>query len=74
MPRRPRGRPAHATTKLICRHCTRPGYSVGGTLAIMFWAAMLFVPIIIGYTTWTYAKMWRRVTVEEIKSQEHLAY
>ena len=44
------------------------------TLAIMFWAAMLFVPIIIGYTTWTYAKMWRRVTVEEIKSQEHLAY
>jgi len=44
------------------------------TLAIMFWAAMLFVPIIIGYTTWTYAKMWRRVTVEEIESQEHLAY
>jgi cytochrome bd ubiquinol oxidase subunit II len=44
------------------------------TLAIMFWAAMIFVPIIIGYTTWTYAKMWRRVTVEEVKSQEHLAY
>ncbi|HSO80518.1 MAG TPA: cytochrome d ubiquinol oxidase subunit II [Chromatiaceae bacterium] len=44
------------------------------TLSIMFWAAMIFVPIIIGYTTWTYAKMWRRVTVEEIESQEHLAY
>jgi cytochrome d ubiquinol oxidase subunit II len=40
----------------------------------MFWAAMIFVPIIIGYTTWTYAKMWRRVTVEEIQAQEHLAY
>jgi cytochrome d ubiquinol oxidase subunit II len=44
------------------------------TLTIMFWAAVVFVPIIIGYTTWTYAKMWRRVTVEEIKAQEHLAY
>jgi cytochrome d ubiquinol oxidase subunit II len=44
------------------------------TLSIMFWAAMIFVPIIIGYTTWTYTKMWRRVTVEEIESQEHLAY
>ena len=44
------------------------------TLAVMFWAAMVFVPIIIGYTIWTYSKMWRRVTVEEIESQEHLAY
>jgi len=44
------------------------------TLTIMFWAAVVFVPIIIGYTTWTYAKMWRRVTVEEIQAQEHLAY
>ncbi len=44
------------------------------TLAVMFWAAVVFVPIIIGYTTWTYSKMWRRVTVEEIESQEHLAY
>ncbi len=44
------------------------------TLSIMFWAAAVFVPIIIGYTTWTYSKMWRRVTVEEIESQEHLAY
>jgi cytochrome d ubiquinol oxidase subunit II len=44
------------------------------TLTVMFWAAVIFVPIILGYTTWTYAKMWRRVTVEEIKAQEHLAY
>lgn len=44
------------------------------TLSVMFWAAMIFVPLIIGYTTWTYSKMWRRVTVEEIKAQEHLAY
>ncbi len=44
------------------------------TLTVMFWAAVIFVPIILAYTTWTYAKMWRRVTVQEIRDQEHLAY
>jgi cytochrome d ubiquinol oxidase subunit II len=44
------------------------------TLTVMFWAAMIFVPLIIAYTTWTYAKMWRRVTVEEIRATDHLAY
>jgi cytochrome d ubiquinol oxidase subunit II len=44
------------------------------TLTVMFWAAVIFVPIILGYTTWTYYKMWRRVTVAEIKEQQHLAY
>ena len=44
------------------------------TLTVMFWAAVIFVPLILLYTTWTYAKMWRRVTVEEIAAQDHLAY
>jgi cytochrome d ubiquinol oxidase subunit II len=44
------------------------------TLTVMFWAAVIFIPLILAYTTWTYTKMWRRVTVEEIKAQEHLAY
>lgn len=44
------------------------------TLTVMFWAAVIFVPIIILYTTWTYYKMWRRISVGEIKAQEHLAY
>jgi cytochrome bd ubiquinol oxidase subunit II len=44
------------------------------TLTVMFWAAVIFVPLILMYTTWTYAKMWRRVTVEEIQAQDHLAY
>jgi hypothetical protein len=43
------------------------------TLTVMFWAAVIFIPLILAYTTWTYAKMWRRVTVEEIREQEHLA-
>jgi cytochrome d ubiquinol oxidase subunit II len=44
------------------------------TLTVMFWAAVIFIPLILFYTTWTYARMWRRVTVEEIKSQDTLAY
>jgi cytochrome bd ubiquinol oxidase subunit II len=44
------------------------------TLMIMFWAAVIFIPLILAYTTWTYRKMWRRVTVAEIAAQDHLAY
>jgi cytochrome d ubiquinol oxidase subunit II len=44
------------------------------TLTVMFWAAVIFIPLILFYTTWTYARMWRRVTVAEIKSQDTLAY
>ncbi|MBK1695490.1 cytochrome d ubiquinol oxidase subunit II [Chromatium weissei] len=44
------------------------------TLNVMFWAAMIFIPLILIYTTWTYAMMWRRITVEEIQAQDHLAY
>jgi cytochrome d ubiquinol oxidase subunit II len=44
------------------------------TLTVMFWAAVIFIPIILGYTTWTYAKMWRRISVEEIREQDTLAY
>jgi len=44
------------------------------TLTVMFWAAVIFIPIILLYTTWTYARMWRRVTVAEIKAQDTLAY
>jgi cytochrome d ubiquinol oxidase subunit II len=44
------------------------------TLTVMFWAAVIFIPLILIYTTWTYRKMWRRVTVAEIEAQDHLAY
>jgi cytochrome d ubiquinol oxidase subunit II len=44
------------------------------TLTVMFWAAVIFIPIILAYTTWTYARMWRRITVEEIEAQDKLAY
>ena len=40
----------------------------------MFWAAMIFVPIILAYTTWTYRAMWGRVTVEHIREHDHESY
>ncbi len=37
------------------------------TLTIIFWVAMVFVPIILSYTTWGYYKMWRRIQPEFIE-------
>ncbi len=39
------------------------------TLTVMFWAAAIFVPIIIAYTSWNYYKMWGKVSVDEIKNR-----
>ncbi|OHV07587.1 cytochrome d ubiquinol oxidase subunit II [Kushneria phosphatilytica] len=44
------------------------------TLRIMFWVALVMVPIILAYTSWCYFKMWRRITVEHIKSDAHGLY
>ena len=43
------------------------------TLNVMFIAAMIFVPIILLYTLWTYKVMWGRVTTKQIDSNP-LAY
>ncbi|SEQ69941.1 cytochrome d ubiquinol oxidase subunit II [Solimonas aquatica] len=44
------------------------------TLAIMFWAALIFTPIIIAYTAWCYRVMSGKVTAEHIRRNEHSAY
>lgn len=44
------------------------------TLTIMFWAAVIFVPIILAYTSWTYKSMWGQVTVERIRATDHESY
>ncbi len=44
------------------------------TLTVMFWAAAIFVPIILMYTVWTYRAMWGRVTVQQIRDNAHSAY
>lgn len=44
------------------------------TLTVMFWAAVILVPIILAYTVWTYHAMWGRVTVQQIRENTHSAY
>lgn len=39
------------------------------TLNVMFWAVVIFLPIIVGYTTWNYYKMWGKVTEKEIEGR-----
>jgi cytochrome d ubiquinol oxidase subunit II len=44
------------------------------TLSIMFWATMIFMPLIIFYTSWAYSVMRGKVTAAYIKEHEHAAY
>ncbi len=44
------------------------------TLSVMLVAAVIFVPTILGYTTWTYIKMFGRVNKEYIEANKHSAY
>jgi cytochrome d ubiquinol oxidase subunit II len=44
------------------------------TLTIMLWAVIIFLPIVLAYTVWCYARMWGRITEEEIVARNHSAY
>lgn len=44
------------------------------TLTVMFWAVVIFLPLILLYTAWTYRAMWGRVTVQQIRENTHSAY
>jgi len=44
------------------------------TLTIMLVAAVIFVPLILCYTLWCYAKMWGKVTTTHIDSNPHGLY
>ena len=44
------------------------------TLGIMFWATVIFMPLIIFYTSWAYRVMRGKVTIEHIEANEHSAY
>jgi cytochrome d ubiquinol oxidase subunit II len=39
------------------------------TLTVMFWAVVIFLPIVIAYTLWNYRKMWGRLSVEEMQER-----
>ena len=44
------------------------------TLNIMLIAAAIFVPLILCYTLWCYAKMWGKVTTKHIDANPHSLY
>jgi len=44
------------------------------TLTVMFWAVVVFLPLVLLYTAWTYRAMWGRVSVEQIRENTHSAY
>ena len=44
------------------------------TLTVMFWAVVVFLPIVLSYTVWTYYQMWGKLTVNEIRERAHSAY
>ncbi len=44
------------------------------TLTWMFWAVVLFLPIIIGYTSWAFRVMRGKVTEARIREETHSAY
>ena len=44
------------------------------TLGIMFWCTLVFMPIIIFYTSWAYSVMRGKVTAEYVQAHDHVAY
>lgn len=44
------------------------------TLGLMFWATLIFMPLIVFYTSWAYRVMRGKVTAEQILHNEHNAY
>jgi cytochrome d ubiquinol oxidase subunit II len=44
------------------------------TLGLMFWATLIFMPLIVLYTSWAYRVMRGKVTLAHIRANEHTAY
>jgi cytochrome d ubiquinol oxidase subunit II len=44
------------------------------TLTVMFWAVVVFLPIVLAYTVWSYRRMWGKLTVADIRAHSHSAY
>ena len=44
------------------------------TLSIMLWATLIFMPIIVAYTSWAYKVMAGKVTAAYIRENDHAAY
>lgn len=44
------------------------------TLNIMLMVACVFVPLVLGYTVWSYARMWGRISTDHIEQHSHSLY
>jgi len=44
------------------------------TLKIMFWVTVIFLPIVVAYTTWAFRVMRGKITLEHIHQNDHSAY
>ena len=44
------------------------------TLQIMFWAVLIFMPIILAYTSWVYRVMRGKITTEHVRENSHSLY
>lgn len=61
---------------------TRPGHSLTiwdsssshMTLQVLFWITIIFLPIVIAYTSWVYRILRGKITVARIRENQHTAY
>ncbi|WP_455202388.1 cytochrome d ubiquinol oxidase subunit II [Kaarinaea lacus] len=44
------------------------------TLTLMFWAVLIFLPIVLAYTTWVYRVMRGKVTEQQVEDNQHSMY
>ena len=44
------------------------------TLQVMFWAVVIFMPLIIVYTSWVYRVMRGKITTEQVQAETHSLY
>lgn len=45
-----------------------------GTLQIMFWVVVVFLPVVLAYTAWVYRVLRGKITVETIRANDHNVY
>ena len=44
------------------------------TLQVMFWVVVIFLPIVLAYTSWVYRVLRGKITVETIRKNPHTSY
>ena len=44
------------------------------TLQVMFWGALIFLPLIVAYTSWVYRVMRGKVTEQHVRDGGHALY